>query len=51
MLRLLAGVYSLFRRWQRAGVWQRIVTRYDKLAVRYETTILIAALNDWLTCL
>ncbi|TKK77091.1 IS5/IS1182 family transposase, partial [Herbidospora galbida] len=26
-----------------------IATRYDKLAVRYEATIQIAALNDWLT--
>lgn len=25
-----------------------VATRYDKLAVRYEATVLIAALNDWL---
>jgi transposase len=25
-----------------------VATRYDKLAVRYEATILIAAINDWL---
>lgn len=23
-------------------------TRYDKLAVRYETTVLVAATNEWL---
>jgi hypothetical protein len=23
-------------------------TRYDKLAVRYEATLLIAAINEWL---
>ncbi|WP_410483233.1 hypothetical protein [Streptomyces sp. ST1015] len=23
-------------------------TRYDKLAVRYEATVLVAALNEWL---
>ncbi|WP_220183098.1 IS5 family transposase [Sphaerisporangium album] len=28
-----------------------VATRYDKLAVRYEATIHIAAINDWLTCL
>ncbi|MEU6426823.1 transposase [Microbispora sp. NPDC046973] len=25
-----------------------VATRYDKLAVRYEATVLIAALNEWL---
>ncbi|MFD7872880.1 hypothetical protein ACFV5G_01905 [Streptomyces sp. NPDC059766] len=25
-----------------------VAARYDKLAVRYEATVLIAALNDWL---
>ncbi|KUM84903.1 transposase [Streptomyces pseudovenezuelae] len=25
-----------------------VSTRYDKLAVRYEATVLIAALNEWL---
>jgi transposase len=25
-----------------------VATRYDKLAVRYEATILLAAINDWL---
>jgi transposase len=25
-----------------------VATRYDKLAVRYETTIHIAAINEWL---
>ncbi|NUP24870.1 MAG: IS5 family transposase [Streptomyces sp.] len=28
-----------------------IATRYDKLAVRYEATVHIAAINDWLTIL
>jgi transposase len=27
---------------------QALATRYDKLAVRYEATALIAAINDWL---
>ncbi|MFF4283670.1 hypothetical protein ACFY0Z_33620 [Streptomyces kronopolitis] len=25
-----------------------VATRYDKLAVRYETTVLVAVLNEWL---
>ena len=25
-----------------------VATRYDKLAVRYEATVLIAAINEWL---
>ncbi|MFB9573827.1 transposase [Streptomyces yanii] len=25
-----------------------VATRYDKLAVRYEATVLVAAINDWL---
>ncbi|MFI6802812.1 transposase [Streptosporangium canum] len=28
-----------------------VATRYDKLAVRYEATVQIAIINDWLTCL
>jgi len=29
--------------------WRAVATRYDKLAVRYEATVLIAAMDDWLT--
>jgi hypothetical protein len=25
-----------------------VATRYDKLAVRYEATVLVAVLNEWL---
>jgi transposase len=25
-----------------------VATRYDKLAVRYKATVLIAAINEWL---
>lgn len=25
-----------------------VATRYDKLAVRYEATVLVAAINGWL---
>ena len=25
-----------------------VATRYEKLAVRYEATVLVAAINDWL---
>ncbi|WP_442480842.1 hypothetical protein [Streptomyces kutzneri] len=25
-----------------------VATRYDKLAVRYEATVLLAAINEWL---
>jgi transposase len=35
----------------RPQVWTRrqlIATRYDKLAVRYEATVLVAAINKWL---
>jgi transposase len=28
-----------------------VATRYDKLAVRYESTIHITAINDWLNSL
>ncbi len=24
-----------------------VATRYDKLAVRYEATVLVAAINEW----
>ncbi|MFJ8098249.1 hypothetical protein [Streptomyces griseofuscus] len=27
---------------------QAVATRYDKLAVRYEATVLVAVLNEWL---
>jgi len=27
-----------------------VATRHDKLSVRYEATVQIAAINDWLTC-
>jgi len=41
--------YDLFRRWQRDGTSPpRCATRYDKLAVRYEATVLVAAINEWL---
>jgi hypothetical protein len=33
----------VFRRWQRDGTWARI----GKLAVRYEATVHIAAINEW----
>ncbi|MGX1159084.1 hypothetical protein RKD39_006662 [Streptomyces albogriseolus] len=29
-------------------VRRAVATRYDKLAVRYEATVLIATLNEWL---
>jgi hypothetical protein len=25
-----------------------VATRYDKLAVRYQATVLVAAINEWL---
>ncbi|MEU1891222.1 hypothetical protein [Streptomyces pristinaespiralis] len=25
-----------------------VATRYDKLAIRYEATVLVAAINEWL---
>jgi hypothetical protein len=28
-----------------------VATRYDKLAVRYEATVHIAAINEWLNCI
>ena len=28
-----------------------VATRYDKLAVRYETVLTIASISDWLSCL
>lgn len=28
--------------------WRAVATRYDKLAVRYEATVTIAAIDDWL---
>lgn len=57
-------IYDLFRPWQRNGTWHRVLTqlqsladakgaitwdlRYDQLAVRYEATVLLAAINEWL---
>jgi transposase len=32
----------------RPGGHRAVATRYDKLAVRYEATIHIAAINEWL---
>lgn len=32
----------------RSYLGRRRATRYDKLAVRYEATVLVAALNEWL---
>ena len=35
----------------RVRPWRRldpVATRYDKLAVRYEATVHIAAINEWL---
>ncbi|MFE9059165.1 transposase [Streptomyces mutabilis] len=29
-------------------VHRAVATRYDKLAVRYEATVLVAAINEWL---
>jgi transposase len=28
--------------------YRAVATRYDKLAVRYEATVLVAAINEWL---
>lgn len=28
--------------------WRAVATRYDKLAVRYEATVTMAAIDDWL---
>ncbi|WP_327087147.1 hypothetical protein OIE66_33185 [Nonomuraea sp. NBC_01738] len=28
-----------------------MATRYDKLAVRYEATLILAAINEWLNAL
>lgn len=33
---------------RRRGIRCAIATRYDKLAVRYEASVLVAAINDWL---
>ncbi|MEU0403434.1 transposase [Streptomyces sp. NPDC006197] len=52
--------YDLFHRWRRDGTWHEILTRlqplaveqgqkpmrYDKPAVRYEATVLVAAVNE-----
>ena len=37
-------------RWRQAGRQRHraVATRYDKLAVRYEATVLVEAINEWL---
>ncbi|WP_043842339.1 hypothetical protein [Amycolatopsis taiwanensis] len=35
-------------RWRRLKRNRAVATRYDKLPVRYESTIQIAAINEWL---
>lgn len=32
----------------RSPSYRAVATRYDKLAVRYEATVLVAAINEWL---
>ncbi|MFF9768062.1 transposase [Streptomyces sp. NPDC014636] len=29
------------------GPWPAVATRFDKLAVRFEATVLVAAINEW----
>jgi transposase len=48
-------VYDLFRRWQRNGTRKRILEQLQTAAdvkglitVRYEATVLVAAINEWL---
>lgn len=42
------GNASLPLCWQRPRGHRAVATRYDKLVVRYEGTVLVAAINEWL---
>jgi len=36
-------IYNRFVRWARRGLWERIATRYDKLARNYLASVCLAA--------
>jgi transposase len=40
--------HAVERGFNRRKHWRGLATRYDKLAVRYEATVTIAAINQWL---